>query len=302
SCGLCDSCKALESGTHPDFQHIYKELVNFTASAKGRRTPVNIPIKVIREFLLEKVSSRPILATAKVYVISEAEKLNRESQNALLKILEEPPGYCFIVLLCTKPQNLLPTTRSRCQIIRFAPIDEEVIIEQLLKAGISRTQAQYWGRFTDGSIGQALTWARLEPAEGPGCFEIKKELLRRLGSCKLEDALDFAAWLSASVKEIAQAWTKTQDDSSKSDITRRVQRGLVRMIIVAVNDAMKLNISPAAVLTNASQAEDIKILARKIPAEKCASLIVRAYETLGWIDASVNEKLIFEQLLLNFTG
>lgn len=301
SCGLCASCRAIESGTHPDFQHIHKELINFTASARGLRNPIDLPIKVIREFLLEKVNSRPILSASKVYVISESEKLNRESQNALLKVLEEPPAYCFIILLCTKPQNLLPTTQSRCQIIRFAPITEEVIIEELRKVGVSELQARYWGRFTDGSIGQALAWARLELAEQGGCFEIKTRLIRRLGSYKLEDTLDFAGWLSSMVKEITQAWIKSQDKTSKSDITRRVQRGLIRMIITAVNDAMKLNTSPAAVLTNASQAGDIEILAKRLPAEKCARLIIKAYEILGWIDASVNEKLIFEQLLLNFS-
>ena len=304
SCGLCDSCKAIASETHPDFQHIYKELVNFTASARGQKTPVDISIKVIREFLLEKVHSKPILAASKIYIISEAERLNRESQNALLKILEEPPAHCFIILLCTKYENLLPTTQSRCQLIRFGPIAEEVIVEQLVKVGISASQAQYWARFTDGSIGQALAWARLEPKgeAGEECFEIKKKLVARLVRYKLEDALNFAGWLSIAVKEITQAWTKVQEKTSKSDITRRVQRGLIRMIIAAVNDAMKLNISSGVVLTNASQAEDIEILAKKISAQKCACLIARAYETLGWIDASVNEKLIFEQLLLNFAG
>lgn len=301
SCGLCDSCKAIEVETHPDFQHIHKELINFTKSAKGEKTPIAISIKVIREFLLEKVNSKPILSASKVYVISESEKLNRESQNALLKILEEPPGYCFIILLCTKPENLLPTTQSRCQIIRFGQIDEEVITEQLLKVGISESEAQYWARLTEGSIGQALAWAKLEPA-GDSCFEIKKKLVSRLARYKLDDALDFAGWLSGVVKEITQAWIKIESKTSKSDITRRVQRGLGRMIITAVNDAMKLNTSPAAAITNASQAGDIEILAKRLPAQKCACLITGAYETLGWIDASVNEKLIFEQLLLNFAG
>ena len=106
SCGLCDSCKAYESESHPDFQYIYKELVNFTKSNTGEKRPIDLPIKVIREFIIEKVNSRPTLSRGKVYVISEAEKLNRASQNALLKVLEEPPEYCFIILLCTKLENL----------------------------------------------------------------------------------------------------------------------------------------------------------------------------------------------------
>ena len=301
SCGRCDSCKAFESESHPDFQHIYKELINFTKSNTGEKKPIDLPIKVIREFVIDKVNSRPTLSRGKVYVISESEKLNRASQNALLKVLEEPPGYCFIILLCTKLENLLPTTQSRCQIIRFGPIDEEIIIDQLHKVGISEAEAQYWPRFTNGSIGQALVWAQLELASD-SCFEIKKKLITRLAGYKLEDALDFAGWLSTAVKEITEKWVKSQEKTSKSDITRRVQRGLIAMIIAAISDAMKINAASDAILTNSSQIREIEELAQKIPAEKCAEMIAKAYEVTRWIDASVNEKLIFEQLLLNFAS
>ena len=298
SCGHCDPCRALEAGSHPDFQHIYKELINFAKSTTGTRTPVDLPIKVIREFLIEKVNSRPILSSYKVYVISESEKLNRASQNALLKVLEEPPEYCYIILLCTKLEKLLPTTQSRCQIIRFGQIDEEIIVNRLTEAGISGDEARYWARFTGGSLGGSLAWARLGSAQG-SCFEAKKELVRRFVGYKLEDALDLAGWLSTIAKEITQNWVKAQENTSKTDITRRVQKGLITMIIAVLGDAMKLNAASDAPLTNADQTGQIEMLAKKCDAEKCAELIGRAYEIVGWIDASVNEKLIFEQLLLN---
>ncbi len=301
SCGLCDSCKSLEAESHPDFQHIYKELVNFAKSSKGKRTPVDLPIKVIREFLIEKINSRPILSAAKVYVISESEKLNRASQNALLKVLEEPPEYCSIILLCTKLEKLLPTTQSRCQIIRFGQIEEEIIVNKLKEVGISGPEAQYWARFTDGSLGGSLAWAKLESAQG-SCYEVKKELVTRLVGYKLEDALDFAAWMSTVAKEITQNWVKSQENISKSDITRRVQRGLITMIIAAFADAMKLNAAGNGQLTNAAQTSQIETLAKRFTAEASAELIGRAYEIIGWIDASVNEKLIFEQLLITFAN
>ena len=300
SCRQCDSCKAFESESHPDFQHVHKELIRFTRDSKNRnKTPIDLPIDVIREFIIEKVSSRPILSAGKVFCLSESEKLNRASQNALLKVLEEPPGYCFIIMLCTKLENLLPTTQSRCQIIRFGPIEEAIVVEQLQKVGISKEEAQYWARFTNGSIGQALVWSQLRSGQW-SYFEIKKKLIGRLAEYKLEDSLDFAGWLSATAKEITQNWAKAQEKTSKSDITRRVQRGLITMIIAAVNDAMKLGAVSEMILTNASQTREIEALAKKFNAEKCAKMIAKAYETIRWIDASVNEKLIFEQLLLNF--
>ncbi|GAF75732.1 unnamed protein product, partial [marine sediment metagenome] len=109
SCCLCESCRTFEAGSHPDFIHIYKELIQFTKEGKDKKTPVDLPKDVVKEFLIEKVSIRPTTSERKVFVVSEAEKLNAASQNALLKVLEEPPRYCCIILLCTRLEKLLPT-------------------------------------------------------------------------------------------------------------------------------------------------------------------------------------------------
>ena len=122
SCGACHSCQLFEDGGHPDFRPIYKELVQFTKKGKWKKTPVDMPIDVIREFLIDKVANRPTQGQFVVYVMDEAEKVNAASQNALLKILEEPPSYCVIILLCSRLDKMLPTTLSRCQSIRFGQV------------------------------------------------------------------------------------------------------------------------------------------------------------------------------------
>jgi DNA polymerase-3 subunit delta' len=132
SCGQCRSCDVFAGGAHPDFNHIYKELVEYTKDGKGK-TPLDLPINVIRDFLIKKVAGRPQMSDATVYVIREAERLNQNSQNALLKILEEPPKHCFIILICSRLEKMLPTTQSRCQIIRFGSVDEEQIVNRLLQ-------------------------------------------------------------------------------------------------------------------------------------------------------------------------
>ncbi|GAH35818.1 unnamed protein product, partial [marine sediment metagenome] len=86
--GSCESCRLLEAGSHPDFNPVYKELIQFTKDGKDRKTPVDLPKDVIKEFLIEKVSTRPTLSERKVFIVSEAEKLNAASQNSLLKVLE----------------------------------------------------------------------------------------------------------------------------------------------------------------------------------------------------------------------
>ncbi|HDZ68794.1 MAG TPA: hypothetical protein ENH43_00020, partial [Phycisphaerales bacterium] len=155
SCGSCQSCRLLEAGSHPDFNPVYKELRQFTKDGKEKKTPLDLPVDVIREFLIAKVPNRPTLSERKVFVVSEAEKLNASSQNCLWKVLEEAPEYCSIILLCTRLEKLWPTTKSRCQTIRFSTLDEERIIEKLKEMGIEETPAHYFARLAQGSLGRA---------------------------------------------------------------------------------------------------------------------------------------------------
>ena len=202
SCGLCRSCELFEVGSHPDFNHIYKELREFTEDGKGKPPPLDLPIDVIREFLVDKVSRKPTLSERKVFVISEAERLNNSSQNCLLKVLEEPPAYCSIILLCTRLEKLLPTTKSRSQILRFGTIDEEKIIEKLQETGIAEKQSRYFARLAQGSLGRAYQWAQLEEA-GAELYETKKELISYLADYEIDDALIIAEKCLSKIKKIA---------------------------------------------------------------------------------------------------
>jgi DNA polymerase-3 subunit delta' len=298
SCSHCDSCRLFEAGSHADFHHIYKELREFTRDGKGKPPPVDLPIDVIREFLIDKVSNRPTLSERKVFVVSEAEKMNIESQNALLKVLEEPPEYCTIILLCTRVEKLLPTTKSRCQTIRFGPVAEERIIEKLKEMGIKEKQAQYWARLAQGSLGQACQWARLELADA-NLYETKKRLLSSLSTCRYADALGLAGWLLDEIKKIAAAWADFDKDTSKTDVNRRAQKTLAQIIMSALYDAMKLKLGVSEEIINFDQKESIKNLAQRFDPEQLSEKIANCYRTLRQIESSVNEKLVFEQLLLN---
>jgi DNA polymerase-3 subunit delta' len=301
SCGLCQSCKLFEAGSHPDFYHVYKELVEFTKEPKGRKTPVDLPIDVIREFLIEKVFTKPSFSQRKVFVVSEAEKLNASSQNALLKVLEEPPEYCCIILLCTRMEKLLPTTKSRCQTVRFGPIDEARIIEKLREMHLEQKQAQYFARLSQGSLGAACRWAQLELA-GANLYRIKTELLRGLAKLTLADALELAEQFLDDSKKIAAVWSELDPATSKTDVNRRAQKTLIQIITSALHDAMKLNVTPAAPAFNFDQKEQIEELAGRFGPEQAGEKIADCYKSLRWIESAVNERLVFEQLLLNLAG
>jgi DNA polymerase III subunit delta' len=296
SCGKCPSCAAFEAGTHPDFHHVYKELIRFTRDSENRKKqPFELPIDVIREFLIEKVQIKPSFSESKVFVISEAEKLNIESQNAMLKVLEEPPNKSFIILLCTKLDNLLPTTKSRCQIVHFGALSEETIIEKLSARKVDKIEAKFWARLFGGSIGQAEFFSKPEPS----FYKIKKEILNRFCKFQLAEAVDFAQWINSTASEFAAAWLKLKPEANKPELGRQAKKIFVSIIISAFTDAMKISFGGAEKMINFDQAEQIKLLAQRFGPQDCAVQIDKCYETIRFIDAAVNEKLVFEHLLLN---
>lgn len=325
SCGYCKSCKLFEGDSHPDFHHIYKELYWFTeeGSSKGGRAEieaaqsieadldeespevedkkkkkkvkavVQLPISVIREFFLDKVNLKPSMGKNSVYVISETEKLNASSQNAMLKVLEEPPAHCIIILLCSGLEKLLPTTRSRCQIVRFGSIDEQIIVDKLIDMGAQDKQSLFWARWTNGSLGRAIRWHNLD------VYDTKLELIKRLCRFVLSDTVEFAEWLSAQSKAYSSKWAEDDARQSKSDITRMVQKALIDMIVSAYTDSIKLGCGMVDKLTNFDQVDEIKRLMAINDGDESSFKIENCQKTKYMIDSSVNEKLLWEQLLIN---
>lgn len=105
ACGTCNSCYQIESNIHPDVRVI---------------TPEGLTLKIsqIRNIRTDsQISSYG--GKQKFYIIKNAEALNEESSNALLKILEEPSSSSMFILVTSQMQKLLPTILSRCQIVRF---------------------------------------------------------------------------------------------------------------------------------------------------------------------------------------
>ena len=116
ACGECKYCKLFSATTHPDFIYIAPE-----------DSDKVISVEDIRE-LIDRLSLTSHFKRAKVALIENADAMNINAANALLKTLEEPPAETVIILVCKKPQRLMATVRSRCQIITInSPNTEEAI-------------------------------------------------------------------------------------------------------------------------------------------------------------------------------
>ena len=111
----------------------------------------------VRSEIISSVSYRPFEGERRAFVIEAADAMAEESQNSLLKTLEEPPPYAHLILLTSEPAALLETVHSRCQRIDFAPLPAEVIERRLLGdfPGASPEQLAALALLGGGDLGQA---------------------------------------------------------------------------------------------------------------------------------------------------
>jgi DNA polymerase III subunit delta' len=152
ACGICDSCRWLAAGNHPDFRRVGpdedgdSETASTEKSAeKGRkRSPGIIRIDQIRE-LEGFVFVGSHRKGNRVVLITEAEAMNPAAANALLKILEEPPSSVYYLLISTRSKSLLPTLRSRCRVLAFGAPDTSAATDWLRGAGLEKQAKRYLG-------------------------------------------------------------------------------------------------------------------------------------------------------------
>ncbi len=123
ACGKCDSCRALDSGNHADFHLIERKNIRLYDKT-GTSKAITMSIEVIRKELIDPAGLKPQMGVGKVFLIEEADSMQPAAQNSTLKTLEEPAGRTLIILITDSAGTLLPTIRSRCQIVQFAALDE----------------------------------------------------------------------------------------------------------------------------------------------------------------------------------
>lgn len=121
ACGTCAECRKIQNGNHPDVRWLDPE---------GKTIGIGQIQELQREFAYKASSTKP-----RIYVILEADRLTHQAANALLKFLEEPDTATLAVLITENGQALLPTIRSRSQLLHFRPLSPAVMEKKLLEEG-----------------------------------------------------------------------------------------------------------------------------------------------------------------------
>ena len=198
-CGECRSCKMASSGNHPDIITVTHE------------KPNSIGVDDIRLKLNDDILIKPYYSPRKIYIVPEASIMTEGAQNALLKTLEEPPGYALIILLADNKERLLPTILSRCVTLNIRPVDAGKIRDYL------KNNKSIWGReadiavaFARGSIGRAEMLSSSE--EYISLMNSVTELLSHIRDISISEELDFIKKISDNKEtaldhlDVMEAW------------------------------------------------------------------------------------------------
>lgn len=169
ACGSCGACRRVDAASHPDLQLVLSEaeiVRRGIGKAEGSGAPsTEIRVDAVRE-LCRRLHLRTYEGAGRVGIVVDAHRLRVEAANALLKTLEEPAADTLLVLIAPNPRAVLDTLRSRCQIVRFAPLAASAVAELLVaQYGVDPGSARATAERAEGSLVRALELGRGDVAE-----------------------------------------------------------------------------------------------------------------------------------------
>jgi DNA polymerase-3 subunit delta' len=273
-CGTCEGCRAMAGNAHPDYHVVYKELIRYhdkTGTSKG----IDLSIHVIRPEVVERASRASVMNRGKVFVIEQADLMNGPAQNALLKTLEEPAGRTLVILLTDAPNQLLPTIRSRCQVVRFGEMSEATVLRELQKRNVPPPVATAAAQVAGTSLGLALRWIE------DGVVDAANQLVRQLDDVFAGRPADgLPDWFKGAADGYAAKQLERDELGSKDAATREGYGLFLRLAADHVRQQLRELTDPDA----------LDRLCNVIDA------IARAEE---YLDANVNVALLFQQLTIS---
>jgi len=271
-CGQCVFCSQVNKGIYPDAYYLKKET-----------DKKNISVEQVRE-IQKLLSLASFLNSYKIVLIEKAEDLSESSQNALLKIFEEPKGKTILILLASDYKLLLPTLVSRCQLIKFLPLADKLIFEHLIDLGASREQAKLLSALAHGQIGLAVDFYK-----NPDFFQAHQDRIRQffnLFELNLVERFNFINELLGDAGNNAEM-NKYLDE--ELDCWQQVLR-----------DILLQHYGLDSMIASLNFKNEVVNLSQKYSAPRIISLLEQIKTAKKFLDYNINPRLAVENLLLNF--
>jgi DNA polymerase III subunit delta' len=287
-CGFCTSCSRIKRGEHPDVIEVnlqiqHAAMLSGEARERGVQqssvpAPKELRIDTIRE-MQRTVGLSPYSGRWKVYILGDADRLNEEAANCLLKTLEEPPAQTVLVLLAPDESSLLPTISSRCIQVPLRPLPRAEVEAELIKRGAEPEQAARLAALSGGRIGWAIT-AHQTPSSLDTRSATLQEMSVLVGSNAV-DRIDAASRLAKRFTDNRAAVYEALD----------VWEGWWRDVLVASAGAAELAI-------NQDQLTSVTSLAKRVANETAYRTVLLVQQTRRQLMENVNPRLALEALTL----
>jgi DNA polymerase III subunit delta' len=279
ACGRCLACRKIARGIHPDVQTF--GLASQTAGQRGTATKnTSLTIDTIRE-LCATAALRPMEGRWRVLLIEDAETMQSIAQEALLKTLEEPPPFLVMVLLASDAELLLPTIRSRCQVVELRPVERSAIRAGLLSLGVPLERAEALAALAAGAPG----WAR-RAVDQPKLVEQRQQTVAR--------ALD---WVAGSSYDRLVTAVRMGDSFTK----RRTETFADLDTLLGVwRDALLLQAGQADFLTFRGQTDRLADLSQTWPLDAVHRAVRSVQTCIADLEANVRPRLALEAMVLQW--
>ncbi|HEX8473375.1 MAG TPA: DNA polymerase III subunit delta' [Pyrinomonadaceae bacterium] len=283
ACDRCPVCQRIAQFNLPpaDDNDANKQILWSEHRDVGLLRPAGraITVQQIRE-LERETNFRPFEGRARVFILEDADRLNEAASNALLKTLEEPHPTAYLILLTSRPASLLPTIRSRCQVVRFAPLAareiEEYLVSQRKRSGEEARLASHLAR---GRLGLAL--------------EINIDHYRKRRDAML-DVIDALAGQKTDRGQLLRAAENLSDAKMKDEYEPRLD-----VLETLVHDVWLLSLdAPGARLVNDDLRERLEPLSRGIQSRRAAQWLARIEELRGQLAVNINRRIATDALFL----
>ena len=318
-CDICEDCHLVEVGTHPDFHIISRQLrrileqniseskspgskekdledEDIQSKSRKKASPMlELPIKVIRKYVIDQAGIFPSRGQARVFIVEEAEKMSWEAQNALLKTLEEPPANTYIILLTTKRYYFLPTIRSRSHAVGLGGLPKGFIYSKLCELGADERSGGFWSDFSGGRLGWAITLWKF------GVYDQKCELVARLSQLNYGSVPEFSSWLQEAAQDFGKKWLEEHPEDSEGASIRRGYTFWLEMMSYIFSLALRdgVNIERGQP-SGGDQEAVIGQMGARYGSWGCSEAIRATYQAIGQLESNVNAGLLLESLLLQY--
>lgn len=268
-CGVCRSCKLMQSGNHPDL--IY---------AEHDANSGQIKIDAVRD-VAKQLALKPFDSRYRIAIFRDFDAAQPRAQDALLKTLEEPAPQAVLLLLAQSTEVLLPTITSRCQLVRLRPVAIATIEAALQAQNLGADQARLLARLSNGRI----EWA-LNAAQQPDALDERAEHL-----VLLKDAIYGTRRVRFDVAEGASNLFK----SDKPGL-----RGLLETWQTYWRDVLLLASGSDVPISNVDLQAELSGIANRLDAAAAASAVRATRRMMQTLNTNANLRLALEVMLLDY--